>query len=283
MKNFIEERYNIYIDKIYNNSYFFYNDFKYVIVSSDEEIKEYINISNYLSEKTDTSTFILDKDGNYYNKYNNSYIYLLRVNSSNYEICFEDVLNSHFLNFKYFDILKYYKEYIDDLELILTDFNDEYIEVQNYIDFYIGCAENGIYLLHKYKNFFADNFKYLGSNIKYSNYNYEEFNNPFNYIVSSKYYNFVKYLKYCLYNGKLDYEKIDSVLNNISEFESIFIFSSLLFNDYYFELVNDIFDSKKEISELEKCNNMYKEYINLLKYFKKKFKNVKNIQLIEWI
>lgn len=281
MKSFIEEEYNIYIDKIFNNEYFYYNDYKYVIVSSSFSLEKYIKISNYLCDKCEVSTFIINKNGNYECSYKNKKLYLIRVNSVFEKLCIDDVFSiSYVFSSDYFDILEYYKSSIDNLEDVLSTFNNEYMNVQTSVDFYIGMAENGISLLGKYKGL-LNNLNYITSNIKYSEFNSECFYNPCNLIIGSKYYFYSKYIKYCFYNDCINYEELDHVLSSMEEVDCVVFFSYLLFNDYYFELVDCILEDKD--CDLDDVVSKTYLYIELLKYVRNRIKNVKNIQLIEWL
>ena len=190
MKNFIFLNYNIEVDKIYNNKYFFINDEKIYIIETDKKEKDidYLGIlSNELFlHGIKVNTFIINNEKKYFTKKDNINIVLLRVNEYENDLDINDIIRFQNINtnLESTNIINKWTTIVDDLENELVDYNDEYPLIQNSIDYFIGMAENAISLLNNHKD------KIVNDSIGHIN-NYKEFNkcilnNPFNFIKINK-------------------------------------------------------------------------------------------------
>lgn len=285
MRDFILINYGYDVKKIYNN-YFFYNNEKIYIVKLNnniEYINDMFNLTNYLySKKIFVSTFLYNKKGEYYCKKENEYIILLKINdrdnyiSLNYLKQFQNI-NS---NLKEINLLELYKQEIDDIELKMVDFNKEHKLLQNSINYFIGCAENAIQLLSEY-NYIK--FEDIGHLIKYYDYTKENFNDFRSFIKVNKMYDIANYIKYNFYHGNIDYDEIYNIIKNIdNEYEEMILFSCLLYNNFYFDIVNLIIDNKVKDDKLNIFIDSINEYEKLLIFCKQNMHKCKWINLINW-
>lgn len=288
MKNLINNNYNIKIEKIFkkdNDIYFFYKNNKYYIKEyiNDEIIKLSKELFNYIK----INTYVLNKKNNYITKYKNKYITILKVNDIEDKTLkledikdFNEITNKISKNYK---IIKYnpkkdFKTLIDKIENKIIELNKEYPLIQNTINYYIGMSENAITLVDELNI----NEEVIG--IK-KELNYKELLNPLNYILTDKQYNYSKYIKNKFYINKLDFNDLENILKENNDEENITFFSYMLFREEYFDLIENALEN--DVNNYEKYIKKYiiyiKEYEKLLKFCKRKLKNIEKIQLIDWI
>ena len=65
-------------------------------------------------------------------------------------------------------------------------------------------------------------------------------------------YNLANYIKFIFYKGTIDYDVVDLIIKNVSnEYEAIFLFSNLLYPNFYFniieEIINWVWDESDEV------------------------------------
>lgn len=288
MKNFIKSNYNIYPKKIFkkDNQYFFFsrND-KILIIKTNNIDLSKIDLSNHLYNiGIPISTFLINNNGEYYCKKDNQYILLLKYNNiCDNQIYLKDI-NTYDIKIQKinnFDIIKYWEDTIDSIELKLNEYNKEFPILQQSINYFIGLSENAIELLNNIKY----NSDSLGHKLNIDNYNRENYSNPFNIIKTNKMYDIAMYFKYQFYNNNIDYDELYSVLkqnlNNINDI--VFFYSNMLFQENYFNCVINIMNNKGEEKELNKYIDNINKYRELLKYIKSILHNITYIKDIEWI
>ncbi len=287
MKNFIKSNYNISIDKIYknNNHYFFYSNSEkiYILKVSDNKkrLDALIELSNELYKYNyEISTFIKNNKNEYYTKYDNKYIVLLKYNDIlNDKLEFKD-LKIHKLD-KYLDdykIVDHFKNEIDELEQEIIEYNKEFPLIQRSINYFIGMSENAIQLL----NDVNINNNYLCHDIKIKNCNKIEFNNPFNLIRTNYLYDYANYFKHCFYYAIIDYDELYYFIKRRDKEELIIFFGLMLYQKEYFEDVKDIFKEKIDEEVINIYINKIDQYKELLKYIKNSV-NIREINEIEWL
>ncbi len=288
MKNFIKSNYNIYPKKIFkkDNQYFFFsgND-KILIIKTNNIDLSKIDLSNHLYNiGIPISTFLINNNGEYYCKKDNQYILLLKYNNiCDNQIYLKDI-NTYDIKIQKinnFDIIKYWEDTIDSIELKLNEYNKEFPILQQSINYFIGLSENAIELLNNIKY----NSDSLGHKLNIDNYNRENYSNPFNIIKTNKMYDIAMYFKYQFYNNNINYDELYSVLkqnlNNINDI--VFFYSNMLFQENYFNCVINIMNNKGEEKELNKYIDNINKYRELLKYIKSILHNITYIKDIEWI
>lgn len=289
MKKFIKTYYNINVEKIYKNknNYFFYsgNDLIYIIKTdkNKEELDNLVNISNSIYHKNNnTSTFLLNKEGNYYTKYDGNYLVLLKYNDIIKDrIEFNDIFYYHIENnlLLNYDILNHFKNQIDVLEKEIQEYNKEHSLIQKSIDYFIGISENAIQLLSDINI----NYDSICHNIGLTNYNKVEYNNPFNYIKANIMYDYANYFKYKFYYETINYDELYYLIKNSNINDLILFFGLMLYQEEYFNLVKQILLDKQNEEDLNIYINHISDYKELLLYIKDSIRNVDKIREIEWL
>lgn len=292
MKNFILLNYNILPKKIYiknNQKYFFFSNEKIYIVESDKKEKDLLylfRLSNDIyNNGMKINTFIINRDGKYITKKDGFYIILMKENEYESDISIYELSKYHDINnnLEQFDILKDWMNEIDTIEKELIEYNKEYQLIQNSVDYFIGCAENAIQLLGKYGNLIINNSNNLCHKVDYKLYTNYQLNNPFTFIKTNKMYDIANYIKYCFLINSINYEEITEIIINNSEFDNVFLFSNLLYPNTYFSLVKHILLNKEEEDKIKTFIRLEKKYFKLLINIKSLIKNVKELELINWI
>ena len=287
MKNFILLNYNIEVDKIYSDKYFFVNDEKIYIIRTnkkDKEIDYLAALSNELFlNGIKVNTFIINNEKKYFTKKDNINIVLLRVNEYENDFNINDIIRFQNINsdLENVNIIDKWSKTIDDLENELVDYNEEYQLIQNSIDYFIGMGENAISLLNNHKDKIVNDS--IGHMINYKVFNKCILNNPFNFIKINKMYDIANYIKYKLLTNRIDYDEIDIIINNNSDIENIYLFSCMMFPNIYFDLVNNIIKENETEETLNKIINIIKDHRILLINMQNSMKNVKDVKLITWL
>lgn len=287
MKNFILLNYNIEVDKIYSDKYFFVNDEKIYIIRTnkkDKEIDYLAALSNELFlNGIKVNTFIINNEKKYFTKKDNINIVLLRVNEYENDFNINDIIRFQNINsdLENVNIIDKWSKTIDDLENELVDYNEEYQLIQNSIDYFIGMGENAISLLNNHKDKIVNDS--IGHMINYKVFNKCILNNPFNFIKINKMYDIANYIKYKLLTNRVDYDEIDIIINNNSDIENIYLFSCMMFPNIYFDLVNNIIKENETEETLNKIINIIKDHRILLINMQNSMKNVKDVKLITWL
>lgn len=287
MKNFILLNYNIEVDKIYSDKYFFVNDEKIYIIRTnkkDKEIDYLAALSNELFlNGIKVNTFIINNEKKYFTKKDNINIVLLRVNEYENDFNINDIIRFQNINsdLENVNIIDKWSKTIDDLENELVDYNEEYQLIQNSIDYFIGMGENAISLLNNHKDKIVNDS--IGHLINYKVFNKCILNNPFNFIKINKMYDIANYIKYKLLTNRVDYDEIDIIINNNSDIENIYLFSCMMFPNIYFDLVNNIIKENETEETLNKIINIIKDHRILLINMQNSMKNVKDVKLITWL
>ena len=287
MKNFILLNYNIEVDKIYSDKYFFVNDEKIYIIRTnkkDKEIDYLAALSNELFlNGIKVNTFIINNEKKYFTKKDNINIVLLRVNEYENDFNINDIIRFQNINsdLENVNIIDKWSKTIDDLENELVDYNEEYQLIQNSIDYFIGMGENAISILNNHKDKIVNDS--IGHLINYKVFNKCILNNPFNFIKINKMYDIANYIKYKLLTNRVDYDEIDIIINNNSDIENIYLFSCMMFPNIYFDLVNNIIKENETEETLNKIISIIKDHRILLINMQNSMKNVKDVKLITWL
>jgi len=292
MKNFIFINYNINVDKIYykNKNYFFYiNNEKIIIIKYKGEesyIKELFELTNNLYYKNIlVNTFILNNDNNYFTKKDDFYIVLLKVNEYENDISLNKLLlfNNISSNLKAFDLLKEWENEIDILENELIEYNKEYNDILNSVDYFIGMGENAIELMYNYENLISNNNNSIGHKLTYKLFDENSLNNPFLFIKANRMYDISNYIKYKFVLNDIDYNELDRIFTNLTEYEESYLFSCLMYPSVYFDIVKRVLLKEENEDKIKYFVNNIKKYTQLLSYCQNLVKNNDNIRLITWL
>ena len=288
MKKFIKSNYNINIDKLYKNKeyYFYSNSEKIYIIKTDKD-KQYldnlVNVSNELYSKYRcVSTFIKNNNGEFYTKYNDYYIVLLKYNDINTEdIYFSDIKNNYIDNSKLdeFNIKNEFMNIIDNLEKEMNEYNKEFPLIQKSIDYFIGMSENAIELL----NDVNINNNVICHDVEIDNYNKAVYNNPFNFVKSNIMYDYATYFKYKFYYETIDYDELYFFIKSINKDDIIIFFGIMLYQKEYFNTVKKILLENEEENKINLYISNINRYRDLLIYIKDSLRNIGEIKEIEWL
>lgn len=284
MKDFIYTNYNLKVDKIYNN-YFFIGDEKIIIYKVENNINylnKLFNITNNMyNDKLYINTFILNNKGLFYTPKDDKLIILSKVNDRDTSVTVNYLykFNNYNIDFNDIDILSKWKNQIDTLEERLIEYNKEHLLVLDSVNYFIGMSENAISLLSEYNI-----NKGISHDITYLDYSKDSFNDPFNLVNINKLYDISLYIKYNFYNNTLDYDELYNILIDIdNEEDEAFLFSSLLYRNCYFDVINKILDDSLDEKSINLFIDNIKSYEELLCFCKNYLKKCKLIQLINWI
>ena len=288
MKNFIFLHYNIYIDKIYlnkRNKYFYYNNKKIYIIEYSGEVnylKELFYLCVTISKKGFCiDQFIFNNDGLFYTKKDSFYVILLEDNSKP-ELSidtFNYFFNIH-SNLKQINIVEEWEKEVDAIEKEIIEYNDEFKNVKKSVDYFIGLAENAIQLMMKIKVISYDS---IGHIIDYNLFNERVISNPFLFIKTNKMYDISNYIKFRFYTNTLNLEELEEVIKKNSVDDNIYLYSSLMYPNLYFDLIKKIILLEEPEEKISIFISNIERYDRLLLYLQKKMNNVNEIKQINWL
>ena len=115
MKEFIKNNYNIEINKIYNDYFYYKNEkIKITTYNNEEDINKYINV---VKDKR-ISEFVINKNNQIISEYKNKKIILLKINDLNQNIDMEymNIFNVDNKYIKEKNIIDEWEKQIDDIE-----------------------------------------------------------------------------------------------------------------------------------------------------------------------
>jgi hypothetical protein len=291
MKDLLFLNYDIIIDKIYykdNEKCFFVNNYKINIleVNKDdlEHITKLISLTNNLYNTITVNTFILNNRDSFFTKYNNKYIILYKNNNIGNVFCLNDIYKFWSINnnLDNYDILDEWVKEVDQIEEKLIMFNMEFKTVQNSANYYIGMAENAIQLLNDYRNSINNYNDSIGHKLSYRLFDNNDLYNPFTFIKTNKMYDISNYIKYSFFQNTIDYNEIELLFRNGTDYENLFLFCNLMYPSVYFDLIKNVFLEKESETKIDSIIKNRKKYIKLLSFCKKIVKSNKNIKLINW-
>ena len=213
----------INIKRIYKDFFYYMNE-KIKIIKLK---KIPLNINNKISILKDKriSQIVLTKNKEYYTKYKNEYIILLKINDleNNIDLEYMNIFNlENDLEEK--NIIEEYIKQIDELESKIKEIHKDY---------YIGLAEISISILNDKLGLKES---VIGHNISFDKISKEELNNPLNFVKIDKMYNVANYIKYKFFNDELNIEELNNIIKSIKEGEEFNRFlAHMLYPNYYFE------------------------------------------------
>ena len=288
MKNFILLNYNIKIDNIYyknNEKYFFINEDKiYIMECKDDNsyLEKIFRITNDLYyQGIKVNTFIVNNKNKFITNKDDKKIILIKENSmSEISLNYIKKFQNKNISLEDYDVLDEWIKEVDMLEKEITEYNKEYPLIKDYLDFFIGLAENAIELLTNYKNIIKLNNNSIGHIINYKY--FLNLNDPFSFIKTNEMYDVSNYIKYMIITNRVDYNNIDNVIKNNNEYQNAFLFSCLLYPTIFFEYIKNILLNNIKEDSLNIVINRINRYLNILSYCQNNIKNVKDIEIINW-
>lgn len=295
MKNFIYNNYGIVIEKLYKSKeyYFFYNNRRYTIIELNNEEKiilDKIIKTKHLYTKMNACKFITNKHDKYITTYNDKkYVLVCYEKIWSEKITIDDILKFEFeikknLQIKELDkknILNEFKSRVDFLENKIIEYKNEYKNIMESINYYIGCAENAIGIIKKIENIVENNS--VGIECEIADYKLDKYTNPINYFFTNKAYNYAKYIKHNFFYEMVDYDELNIIINDLIFEEKIYLFSLLMYPDYYFEIVEKILKNQIKEETIIRIIEKVNDYEQFLCEFEKKHLKSEYQNYINWI
>ena len=301
MKNTIDYYYNIRIKELIKTEkdyYFYINNNEYHLVKYKRPVEDIqslykLNI-NMLNRNIFVHKIILNKDNNPITIINNIPYVLLKINKYGNKVYLSDInyIQNYSLNIPYDKELlrdnwvKLWCDKIDYYEYQISQLGKEYPILCNSLSYYIGLGENAIsYIVN---NNISPNKILTPSHkrIKIDDGSFE-FYNPLNFIIDNRIRDLSEYIKNAFFNNEFNSYEIKSFINysNLSKDEYIYLYARLLFPTYYFDMYDEIINTKSNEDSIIKIINKTNEYeqflfsmYNFIVYEKKV-----QIEPIEWL
>lgn len=302
MKNTINYYYNISINDFIKTDidyYFFINNEEYHLVKYNrpiEDIDALFKLNNQmLNRKILVHQIILNKDKSAITIVNNiPYVLLKLCNYKNNQIYLNDINYIQHMTYNIefdksllrCDWVKLWCEKIDYYEYQINQLGKEYPILCDSLSYFIGLGENAIsYIVNNIK----DDKKFLvvsHKRIRVNNGSFE-FYNPLNFIIDNRVRDVSEYIKNTFFNNKFNSNELRTYLNynNFNKDDYIYLFARLLFPTYYFDIYDEVINTKSDenmiIPILDKINDYEKFLVSMYRYivYEKKVQ----IEPIEWL
>lgn len=296
MKNLIEYYYDMKVSKIHQRGrkyYFYYNGFDYILMESEFlDTLEYIkSLSDYLyGINILVQTIVPTKNMALYVSTNNLNYVLLKVNSKQAKINYNDIFKLNTITFKnelnplrrdnWYEL---WTNKVDYFEYQLSQIGKKYKLIKDSFSYYVGLAENAILIFN------LTDKKNLNLTLSHKRLNYNattiELYNPLNFVIDYRVRDICEYFKSCFFNDININEDIIKYLeyNNLNEMESCIFFSRMLYPSYYFDLYEKILIEGLSEDELNKIINKADDYEKLLKKVYYLLKQNNKLPNIDWL
>ena len=261
MENLLLLYYGIITNYIYKKKtkfYFKYNDNIYIL----EELQTGydLNTLEYLKYDSDYYKVVRNKYGDYVTKiYSNNYVLLEKSNSKrNIYDNIIDNLKRPVDNIKnnkadWIELWTKKLDYYESLPIITSN----YKIINESLKYYIGMGETAISYI-KY-NFINRKEQMV---ISHKRINLEDYYNPVNTIVDYRPRDIAEFLKTIFLNG--DYKKNDIITMfekmDFNQNEYILLYGRMLFPNFYFDIIDQVINNKKEEKEIYKIVAASSEY-----------------------
>ena len=297
MNNFIKFFYNMKVTNTnFINNYYEFNHnnnyYRLYILNEEYNIYNYNNIytiNKELINNTLMSEIILNKDKNIITTYHNINYILLKINCNiNKNITLEEIdylskvkiVNNNKSNWGLL-----WSKKIDYLEELISENGKKYPQVVNSFNYFIGLSENAI---SYYNNIDIDNnmMYYISHKVLRPTDKVDSLYNPLNIIYDYRVRDVAEYIKNSFWTDNHNiYNELNNYLykNNLSLNEVKLLISRVLFQSFYFDLYEDIFNYNKDekiLNNIISRIDEYEEYLNsIIIYFKRFYP----IDEIEWL
>ena len=299
MKNTINYYYNIRIDDLIKSNvdyYFYLNNNEYHLIKYNRPIEDIeslykLNIQ-MINRRCMVHKIIINKDKSIITMINNEPYILLKICSKNKYINLSDInyIQQMTYNIEYdksllrSDWVNLWCEKIDYYEYQINQLGKEYPILCDSLSYFIGLGENAIsYLVNNIK----ENKKILTVSHKRINDNSFDFYNPLNFIIDDRVRDVSEYIKKSFFNNTFNINELKSYLNynNFNNEEYICFFSRLLFPTYYFDIYDEIINTKSDENKIIPILEKITQYEEFLVYIYKYIIYEKKVQIepIEWL
>ena len=298
MKNMIEYYYDIKIDTIrtkdeyytfnIKNKNYIFKPYYHNTLTAEAHLRlnnilyNNIPINNIIPNKYNSPITIID---------NNQYILL--EDKNNYKISLpliSNISNTQIPNTEFIKNLErnsweiLWSNKIDYYEIQISENKKKFPLIRETIDYFIGMAENAISYLVNTK--IETTPSIIDKKVLSHNSIYQSLFDASNIIFDHKARDLAEYIKYSFWsNNKNIFFELNEYFNynKYSEYGIRVLFSRILYPSFYFELYDQIINSKKSEKELNKIINKINEYeyylYNIYIYLRKYY----NIPEISWL
>ena len=226
-------------------------------------------------------TYVLIKVSNYHN--NN--IYLKDINyiqNMTYNIQYDNLLLRD-------DWVKLWCDKVDYYEYQINQLGKEYPLLCDSLNYFIGLGENAIsYIVNNVTNNVSNNRFLVVSHkrIKKENGSFD-FYNPLNFVIDNRARDVAEYIKNTFFDNIFNIDELRMYLNysNFTKDEYIHLYSRLLFPSYYFDIYDEIINTKSDENKIIKVINSIDKYQDFLSNIYKYIVYEKKVQIepIEWV
>ena len=297
MKRIIEYYYNfknIDINKIGNEYFFQYNNRKYVFIVTRRSNEELRSLNQILKDNKKYNRII----PNIFNQLitiveKKQYILLEKINNYSLErINIEVVLQIYNLPNKkeYSSILRidWYNLWTKKIDYILYQrehIKGKYLIIEEYLDYYIGMAENAIGYYQntlktlQYNNQYSLSHKRINSVLKTKFYNID------NLIIDYPIRTLSEYLKYLFFSDNFNSLSIHNIISktNYNQFLYQLLYARMLFPSYFFDIYEEVVNNNLSEREIMPIINKIKKYEQFLKDIFYEINKKTKIPQIEWL
>ena len=276
--------------------YFYLNNNEYHLIKYNRPIEDIeslykLNIQ-MINRRCMVHKIIINKDKSIITMINNEPYILLKICSKNKYINLSDInyIQQMTYNIEYdksllrSDWVNLWCEKIDYYEYQINQLGKEYPILCDSLSYFIGLGENAIsYLVNNIK----ENKKTLTVSHKRINDNSFDFYNPLNFIIDDRVRDVSEYIKKSFFNNTFNINELKSYLNynNFNNEEYICFFSRLLFPTYYFDIYDEIINTKSDENKIIPILEKTTQYEEFLVYIYKYIIYEKKVQIepIEWL
>lgn len=245
---------------------------------------EILEAYNILKLENQYYKIILNKDQSIFTPYNGVDYILMKttnVKENIFNILLEEkkintpikLLNRTNWSFLWSNKIDYYEYQINHIK-------GKYPIIDESIQYFIGLAETAL-------SYYEYNCKNINKNITICHRRiYDDgYFNPLNIIVDYKERDIGEFLKYLFWYNEEKHENIDKIIEMLisSNKNMNLIYSRMLYPSFYFDVYDDIVNSREKPEKLLNIINRVSEYEEYLNYIQLKIKEKIEIQEINWI
>lgn len=283
MKNILEYYYNIQIDKLHNKN----NNYYFNLYNNTYILKKYYGKEETLF-KLNQITYLNKTIPNKYSKLitiinNDNYILIHISNKNNLSLNSISNLANNIYQYNLEELERnnweiLWSNKIDHYERLTKENIKKYPKIRESFDYFIGMGENAItYLVNTKK----ETRKTPLDNKVISHINLEDsIYNPSNVILDHKARDIAEYIKYSFFiNNKNIFNELEEYFkyNYYSEYGIRVLYSRILYPSFYFNIYDNILNSKIEEKELNKIISKidnYEIYLYNIYLFLRRFYNI---------
>lgn len=269
MENIISYYYNFYpetVSKRYGGYYFENKDLKYLLVELIVSSKEVLDIYEKLMSNNIRNYLIV---------YNKDNALVSTLDNKNYILFILNCMPNEILKFneQFFIPISYQMNWsklwsnrIDYYEIQINELAQDKRLILHSVYYYIGLAENAIYIADKYEEQVKDECSIQHYRMRVPVTKGEYFN-PANMLIDVSIRDIAEYIKSSFFLEKRDFSYyVDYIKNlNLTDITANLLLARLLYPTYYFDLFDEIILNDYDENSLIPIINIQKNYELFLK------------------